>query len=375
MALTVYILSIAYALFICWCIFGWIRLPEIKSSHKSNKGIFVSVIIPARNEELNIVHCLEDFLLQDFPSHSFELIVINDHSTDATAAVIEKFIASHPGLKIKFIDLVSGGESKLYKKYAITKGIEAAAGTLIITTDADCRRGQEWLSAIVDFYSRNNPSLISAPVFFENEKTWIEKIQSLEFLGLVAIGAAGIRNRVPFLCNGANLAFPKSIFDEVEGYDAKKNSASGDDTQLMRKIIPGGKEKILFLKSNAAAVTTSAKKSVSELLEQRQRWASKIPFHMTLFTLLIALVAFFLHLGLLVIALMAFVTGNVSVLLIPLMIKMVPEFILLFLVCSFARKSNLLYLFLPAQIIYPIYVSFVGITSMFGTHQWKGRNQ
>jgi len=376
MVLAVDILAIAYALFICWCIYGWIRLPEIKSPGKiSGEKIFVSVILPARNEEANILGCLEDFLYQDFPSESFEVIVVNDHSTDTTAALAGKFIASHPALKARIIDLVSGDENKLYKKHAITKGIDAATGSLIITTDADCRRGPEWISTIAGFYGQNNSALISAPVFFANERTWIEKIQSLEFLGLVAIGAAGIRNNLPFLCNGANLAFPKNIFYEVKGYEAKRNSPTGDDTQLMMKIIARGKNKIHFVKSFDAAVTTAAKKTLTELLQQRQRWASKIPFHMGMFTLLIATIAFFLHLGLIVMAGMMFVTGDTWNFLFPLLIKIIPEFIFLVPVCRFARKSHLLYLFLPAQFIYPIYISFVGVTSLFGTHQWKGRNQ
>jgi len=376
MVLTVYILSIAYALFICWCIAGWLRLPETENEKVSvEKNLIVSVIIPARNEEENILSCLGDFLRQDFPVNSFEVIVINDHSTDATAELTRKFIESNPRLKIAIIDLVSGEGNNLYKKQAVTKGIDCARGSLIITTDADCRRGPLWLSTIAGFFHRNHSELVSAPVFFEGEKTWIEKMQSLEFLGLVAIGAAAIRNKMPFLCNGANLAFPKNIFYEVNGYHAERNTSSGDDTQLMMKIIPRGKNNIHFIKSRHAAVTTKAKSSLRELLQQRQRWASKIPRHMNAFTTFIAAIAFFLHVGLFVMAGMVLITGNAWNFLFPLIIKMIPEFVFLTIVCRFAGKSGLLYLFLPAQFIYPIYISFVGITSLFGTHQWKGRNQ
>jgi len=375
MVLTVYILSITYALFIFWCIAGWLRLPEVSTGSATVvTNLFVSVIIPARNEEENIIDCLEDFLSQNFSKESFEIIVINDHSTDGTAALVREFIETHPGIKTRIIELALG-EEKLYKKHAITKGIDAASGTLIITTDADCRRGPKWLSTLAGYYLHNRPELMSAPVILEDEQTWVEKIQSLEFLGLVAIGAAGIRNKMPMLCNGANLAFPKSIFYEVNGYLSENNTATGDDTQLLMKIIPRGKKNIHFVKSHDAIVSTKAKRTIGELLRQRQRWASKIPFHMNAFTLCIAAVAFFLHVGLIFVAAEAFITGNAAHLIFPLLIKMIPEFIFLSIVCRFARKSNLLYLFLPAQIIYPIYISFVGVTSMFGTHQWKGRTQ
>jgi cellulose synthase/poly-beta-1,6-N-acetylglucosamine synthase-like glycosyltransferase len=375
MALFICILSILYALFICWCIAGWMRLPAMETIPPSTVVTTVSVIIPARNEEENILDCLKDFVVQDFDRNSFEVIVINDHSIDHTAEIVRKFIAGQPGIKIKFIDLDSGDGNRLFKKYAITKGIEAAVFDLIITTDADCRRGKQWLKTIADYYSSHEVELISAPVFFADEQTWLEKIQSLEFLGLIAIGAAAIRNKMPFLCNGANLAFPKKVFDDVNGYHAENNSATGDDTQLMMKVISHGYDKIHFIKSRYASVTTKAQKTISGLLHQRQRWASKIPFHMNAFAIVVAVLAFLLHAGLLYLFVMFFISGDFQSVVIPLLIKIIPEFILLSMVCRFGRKSNLLYLFLPAQIIYPIYISFVGITSLFGSHQWKGRIQ
>jgi cellulose synthase/poly-beta-1,6-N-acetylglucosamine synthase-like glycosyltransferase len=376
MVLTVYILSITYALFIFWCIAGWLKLPRVNAGAGTVVAkLFVSVIIPARNEEENIIGCLEDFLTQDYPGDSFEIIVVNDHSTDATVALVRKFIETNPGIKARLIELIADDENSFYKKQAITKGIDSASGTLIITTDADCRRGPKWLSTIAGYYNHFHPELISAPVFLEDEQTWIEKIQSLEFVGLVAIGAAGIRNAMPMLCNGANLAFPKSVFYEVNGYHSKNNTATGDDTQLLMKIIPRGKKNIHFIKSDDGIVTTKAKQTISELLRQRQRWASKIPLHMNMFTICIAAVAFFLHMGLIFVAIQCFIAGNAALLIFPFLIKVIPEFIFLAIVCRFARKSQLLYLFLPAQIIYPIYISFVGVTSLFGTHQWKGRIQ
>ena len=369
------ILSVLYALFIVWCMAGWMRLPEINSIPLTDDKLTVSIIIPARNEEENILVCLNDFTLQDFPAESFELIVVNDHSTDNTAALVRKFMESNPVIRTKLIDLKTGDGDSLFKKFAITKGIEAASGKLILTTDADCRRGQGWLRTIAGYYSNHHAELISAPVFIAGEKSWLEKIQSLEFLGLIAIGAAAIRNKMPFLCNGANLGFPREVFYEVNGYHAEKNSATGDDTQLLMKIIPRGKDKIHFIKSPEATVTTKAQSSIGGLLRQRQRWASKIPFHMNAFAFLIAVVAFFLHAGLLFLTARVFTGGEVLDLMIPLLIKIIPEFIFLIMVCRFALKSDLLYLFLPAQIIYPIYISFVGITSLFGSYQWKGRKQ
>jgi cellulose synthase/poly-beta-1,6-N-acetylglucosamine synthase-like glycosyltransferase len=366
------ILSVAYAVFLVWCISGWISLPEIKSSRNTQQLPFVSVIIPARNESENIHDCLSDFLRQDYPG-LFEVIVADDHSTDHTSDIVNKFIKDHPSLNIKHIVMKSGSGLKTYKKQAITDAIGISSGEFIMTTDADCRRGNKWVSAIVNYYVSRKPEMISAPVTFENEKGWQEKIQSLEFLGLIGIGAAAISNNHPLLCNGASLAFSKKVFEEEGGYNSDKNYASGDDTQLMRKIALRGKGRVHFIKSEDAVVSTMPQHSIARLLNQRKRWASKIPVQMSGLTVTVAVIAYLLHAGLLLSAVSVCFSGSVWDLLIPLVIKMIPEFILLFIVSRFFRKSNLLYLFLPSQIIYPVYITIVGIISLSGTYSWKGR--
>ena len=369
------ILSIAYALFICWCIAGWSKLKDDDTiSLNDEVAVMITVIIPARNESQNIYNCLSDFPSQNYPAQFFEVIVVDDHSTDGTSGIVEKFKAENPQCKIKLLRMNDIHEGTLYKKQAISSAVSAAAGTLIVTTDADCRRGKDWLSSLAGNYKRYGPELISAPVIYTDEINLLEKIQSLEFLGLVAIGAAAIANGHPFLCNGANLTFSKAVFVEAGGYDSAKHSPSGDDTQLMLKIVSRGKERIRFVKSLKATVTTKAEKSVGGFFSQRKRWASKIPVHMNLFTLIIALTAYLLHTGLLVSGVLVVMYGNVTGLILPLLIKMLPEFILLWSVSKFFKKASLLYLFLPAQVIYPIYISFVGLASLTGTYKWKGRH-
>jgi len=368
------ILAIVYAIFLCWCISGWLRLKKYESEgEKESHPVFISVIIPARNEEQHIHNCLSDFLLQDYPAASFELIVANDHSSDRTSEIVEKVIGDHPSHRIVLFN-VSDGEAKgTFKKQAITEAISISSGELVITTDADCRRQGKWISTIAKYYHTNHPEMISAPVIFQNEKSWLEKIQSLEFLGLIGIGGAAIGNGMPFLCNGANLAFSKKIFIEAGGYAAIKNYSSGDDTQLMHKIAKRGKDRIRFLKSNEATVSTEAKSSVGELIDQRKRWASKIPIQRDVFTVFIAVIAYLLHACLILCAILVLFNGNVNGFLFLFCIKIIPEFILLFLVSVFFKKSKLLFLFLPAQVIYPLYISYVGIISLTGSYQWKGR--
>ena len=106
------VLSIAYAVFISWCIIGWLKtenfLPE---NRELNQKCFVSVIIPARNEAENIIACLSDFLQQDYPPEFFEVIVADDHSEDDTAKLAQQFITDHPGIQVRLL--------KMENKFAI----------------------------------------------------------------------------------------------------------------------------------------------------------------------------------------------------------------------------------------------------------------
>lgn len=376
-------LSVVYAVFISWCIVGWMRSGKFEATPQHDlRKVYVSVIIPARNEAENISACLADFLQQDYPRDSFELIVADDHSEDNSARIVERFISDNPTLSIRLLKMHEREKMHLFKKHAISEAISISSGELIITTDADCRRGPQYISTLAQYYIQFRPEMMSAPVVFSNEKSWFEKIQSLEFLGLIGIGAAAIKNKSPFLCNGANLAFTKSAFVRVGGYSSSKNISSGDDTQLMNKIAAinkeggvasRGKENIHFVKSVEAIVTTEAQHSLQSLLNQRKRWASKIPAQMSAFTVFIAVIAYLLHAGLLLSGILMCYNGNVLFFLIPLIIKIIPEFVFLSGVSSFFKKTSLLFLFLPAQIVYPVYISIVGLASMTGDYQWKGR--
>src|SRR4051812_19154096 len=86
-----WIAAIIYLLFILFCWIGWRRIP-VQQTLTYNPSTSVSVIIPARNEQQNILNCIEDLAGQDYPSAMYEIIVVDDHSTDDTAELVDEFI-------------------------------------------------------------------------------------------------------------------------------------------------------------------------------------------------------------------------------------------------------------------------------------------
>lgn len=364
--------AVIYVLFILFCWMGW-RRTSVQIPINYNPSTSVSVIIPARNEEENILNCLEDLADQKYPAALYEIIIVDDDSSDGTSRLVREFTEVNHEKSIRLIQLQQDDHKGLFKKMAITKGIEEARGQLILTSDADCRLSPDWISAFVQHYEITKAALISGPVCFKEEQSFFEKMQTLEFIGLIGIGAGTIQNGLYMMCNGANLAYSKKVFHDVAGFQTDSIS-SGDDTQLMLKIAAGKSGRISFLKSREAIVFTSARTSLSELIRQRKRWASKIPGHSSLFTLIIALSAYLLHAGIIAsIAGMAASSTFYGILLLPLALKCLVEFLLLLDVANFFNRKKLLWLFLPAQIIYPVYIVIIGSIAPFGTYLWKGR--
>jgi cellulose synthase/poly-beta-1,6-N-acetylglucosamine synthase-like glycosyltransferase len=366
-------MTILYAGFITWCLAGWKKLNTFHSNGNDFKTA-VTIIVPVRNEEKNISNCLHDILSQDYPAHLTEIIVADDHSTDNTAAIVNRMMIDSPDHKIIFMNKDEKSNSTLFKKQAIADAVRKSSGELIVTTDGDCRMSSGWLRAIVSYYERERPVMIAGPVCFSGAKNGFEKLQALEFMGLIGIGAGGISNRQPMMCNGANLAYSKKIFNDLDGFSGRAESVSGDDTQLLMKIAKQSLSGIHFLKCPEAIVYTQAMTSVNQLFQQRKRWASKIPLKMGRFTKVIAAVAYYVHAGLLAgLIFTLFRYSMIPVFLFALLIKIIPEFLLLSSMQSFFGRKNLMRLFLPAQIIYMVYITVMGAVSLAGSYQWKGR--
>ncbi|HVA99187.1 MAG TPA: glycosyltransferase [Bacteroidia bacterium] len=362
--------SVLYVLVFSFLIVGWIRTKEYFPAQKNNfSNTKISIIIPVRNEEKNISNCLESLSQQDYPKELTEIIVIDDLSEDATESIAKAVLE-----KLFFEKFILLNSKKSGKKNAITFGIEKASGTLIITTDADCTFHKEWLSAIVSFYEKEQAQLIMAPVVFTNEKSIFEKIQSLEFSGLVATAGASAYFNFPLMCNGANLAYEKRIFEEVNGFEGNEKIDSGDDLFLMEKIRKVKSAKIKFLKSAKALVTTSALSDIKSFISQRKRWASKTVHLKNKVVLFIGAIIWLMNfLVLLTGCLIVYNSRFVALFFFLFIIKGIIDFLFLFLAVSFFKKRNYIAYALLLQVLYPIYVIYVSVFSRLGKVKWKNR--
>src|SRR2546423_13268445 len=141
------LLFIGYAVLIGYYKRGWMKCPEFVMSKEFFPQKKVSIIIPARNEESNIGSCLASLQEQSYPLALLEIIVVDDHSNDKTAEIVKAF----PLGNIRLIRLAEqlSVEINSYKKKAIETGVDSATGEWIITTDADCVAGPDWITTMM----------------------------------------------------------------------------------------------------------------------------------------------------------------------------------------------------------------------------------
>lgn len=360
------LLTFFYVLLIMAYFISWLRIPYFtpEDSHPQRR---FSILVPARNEEHSIETCLKDIIAQQYPAALFEIIVINDHSTDNTSQVVQSVINSHPQHRITLLQMHDDEKQRQLKKAAITFGISKAAYEYIILTDADCERRQYWLSSINSFIGSTNAAMVYAPVLFK-ANTLFEKIQSLEFAGLVAIGGAAIEMKNPNMCSAANLIFEKKIFTAVGGYAGNEGIASGDDEFLLHKVSKAYPDRVRFLKNREAIVTTSANQSLAELAGQRKRWVSKSAKYENRYITAILVAAYLFNAGI-----VFHLIFNPLIGLSLLGIKAITEGIFLYTVLKFFQRKQYI-LFLPlAEPFHILYVLIIGIWANTGTYNWKGR--
>jgi cellulose synthase/poly-beta-1,6-N-acetylglucosamine synthase-like glycosyltransferase len=390
------LLFAVYALLIGYYLMGWKSIPVYQCPPQTGNPITsISIIIPARNEVQNIQICLDSICNQSYPKDLFEVLVIDDHSTDDTAAIILNYSAQNVKL-ISLKDFVSPGGINSYKKKAIEIAIQQSAGELIVTTDADCIAPEKWLQTIDAFYQKKNASFIAMPVAFlpalAGEGPWVKCIkifQSLDFITLQGITGASVHKHVHSMCNGANLAYTRKAFDEVNGFKGIDNIASGDDMLLMHKIYKQDPAKVFFLKSKDVIVQTQPMQTVKSFFNQRIRWASKADQYDDKRIFAVLLMVYLFNVLLLVLPITALFNNAIfSFRIYPVTIaasvfecwlflvisKTIIELLFLFPVARFFKQAKLLWWFPVMQPFHILYTVIAGWLGKFGSYNWKDRN-
>lgn len=370
MSIFLIIILVFYAFLILALTFGFNKVSvfELESLKPNLK---FSVVIPFRNEAENLPKLLRSLQQMHYPKKLFEIILVNDDSSDDSVEVIKQSLES-TGLTFSIIENERTSTSP--KKDAITAAVKLATFDWIITTDADCELPKYWLQCLNNFITKNTSDFVVAPVAYQSNYNFFNAFQILDFLSLhgTTIGAFGLQQ--PFLCNGANLAYKKSLFINVNGFQGNETIASGDDVFLLQKVHKLKAFKIHYLKCKDAIVQTNPVETLNELISQRIRWASKASAYNSWFPIAVAVTVLAINIGLIVTIVLA-IFGIISAQLVIFIwtTKTVLDGLLLYKTARFFKQTAVLRYYAFGAIIYPFFNVFVAFSSFLKGYQWKNR--
>lgn len=352
-----------YLLFIGQLFYGFNRMKRFSKKEFTPKTSF-TIVVPFRNEKENLPNLLHSISLLHYPKELVEVILVDDDSDD-------EFRIQNLEFRIQMVKNIRKSNSP--KKDAIETAIEIAKNDWIITTDADCLVQKDWLTIYDQYIQENEVEMVASGVCYVPKKDFLSAFQNLDFLSLqgATIGSYGINQ--PFMCNGANFAYSKQFFKELNGFQGNETIASGDDVFLLQKAVSVAPEKVGFLLAKESIVATKPVTTWSELFQQRVRWASKSTGYSSIYGKLLALVVFGGNLAWIVsflLWLIGFLDQNIFMLFVAL--KFLIDFILIFKTASFF-ESKLQYV-LASSLLYPFFSVSVAVYSLFGKYSWKGRN-
>ncbi|MEQ9300593.1 MAG: glycosyltransferase [Cyclobacteriaceae bacterium] len=363
-------IMLAYAVALLFITRKWLALPQSFDSPTGRQSK-ITIVIPVRNEAKNIITLLNAIQDQNYPKEFFEIMVMDDQSNDETYQLVNDFKNQSP-LNIQLLQ--SNPKKGSPKKQAIELAIEASRGDIIVTTDGDCQVGPNWLNSINQAFERDHTQLVMGPVAYEVH-TLADRLQWIEFSALQAMSGVLLALGLPSMGNGANLAYRKSAFVAVKGFKGNLNVASGDDEFLVRKMASKyGVKSLQYLKSTDAVVATEPAQGIQSIINQKIRWSSKwkhqpgtAPW---LFPIVILL---FNVLPLLGLTAYAYSFIELDILVSGWVLKGLGDIAFAQSSATFFNREHRWIDLIIAEIIYPVYVLFFGIASIFGQYTWKDR--
>lgn len=325
---------------------------------------FVSVIVPARDEEDNIAMCLDSLMASDYPMDKFEVIVVNDRSSDNTKKLVEGYIKLHNNISI--LNIKYDDEKKvLGKPGALDLGIKKANGELLLFTDADCKVNKKWITSIVKTFSEKGSDLIAAFTLVKHHN-FFAKYQAIEWILMHTMASGGIGFNYPLGCFGNNMAIRKKVYFELGGYEKIEFSVT-EDLALLQEVhkIKG---KIDYICHRDSTVKTIPIETIPEYLKQRKRWAiggKKLGWKATLFVLASLLIW--------ISSIFSFVEGNYELGIIILFLKLITDAILIIPSLITVKENGLIQYVIPSNIIFLIMELILPFLIINKKVEWKGQ--
>jgi cellulose synthase/poly-beta-1,6-N-acetylglucosamine synthase-like glycosyltransferase len=331
----------------------------------------VTVVVAARNEEKSIGQCLQSLVQQTYPPNKYEILIVDDGSTDMTASIVNEFSQRYARIRLLSLSTGDGRETGRNKPLAITKGINHAEGEIILTTDADCTAPPKWIECMIHHF-QDDVVFVAGPVAVQDSPHFFNKLEQLEFLGLITTAAGLIGSGKPIICNGANLAYRKNAFNAVNGFG--KLGSFNDDESLMNRMIYRKTGRIVFAPESDAVIVTRSAETMASFIKQRIRWANKRRRYedKSILVMLVSLYLFFVS-----VVFIALLIPFERQLLVPVIIVLIGKGIIDYFALHSGAKLFLqrvkVFQFIIAELLHVPYIVLTAAIGQFSSIRWKGR--
>jgi cellulose synthase/poly-beta-1,6-N-acetylglucosamine synthase-like glycosyltransferase len=246
------------------------QIKTITIGNSDNELPFVSIIVPARNEEKNIQNSIVSILNSTYPKDRYEIIAINDRSDDKTKSILEELSKKNLNLRIINVNKENRINNLRGKPGALQQGYNVAKGDLILMTDADCIVNQSWIETVVNNFSPKKVGMVASFTLIDGHN-FFDKIQAIEWIFLHTMASGALALGHPLGCYGNNLSVKKDDYFKVGGYRNIRFSVT-EDLALEQAFFREGIG-IKYLCSFESSVTTLPTQTLKEYLKQRKRWA------------------------------------------------------------------------------------------------------
>lgn len=373
------------------------KFPAFDNTSKQHTHSF-TVIIPFRNEEAHLKQLLQSLATISYPKHLWEVLLVDDNSTDFSVDIITAQIEKHGLSNASIINNERTSASP--KKDAIQIAITNSQYDWIVTTDADCVVKSSWLSTLDAFIQKQLPYMVVMPVAIATtpKQSFLRAYEQLDFMSLMGVTAGSFRMGLPFLCNGANLAYKKSAFNEVSGFTSNNQIASGDDHFLLEKFVSAFSKKVAYLRSQDVIVTTQAIENWQSFISQRTRWAAKSTGYSFWFAKVMGLLALYINFlsALILLSIpihlhwygegiwgffapeinsgQVFAKAGTAIILLGfLILKFSVDYLLITTEARFYKRRQFMKWYPAVMFCYPFLSTFIALKAITGGFEWKGR--
>ena len=366
--IVLFLILLIYSVSVGLLIFGFTKVNTIDYIGLKPKTAF-TIIVPFRDEAENLPILLESLSKLQYPTELVDVLLVDDESEKKCTSPSP--YRSQSRYAIQIIKNIRISNSP--KKDAITTAMQTVHTDWIVTTDADCTFHETWLLTLDNHIQLHPVSMLAGAVTYACENSFLHHFQQLDLASLqgATIGSFGINKG--FMCNGANFAYTKSFFKELNGFEGNDVIASGDDVFLLQKAMNHFPEKVYYLKSQNNIVNTKPLNNWKSLFYQRVRWASKTSSYQSTFGKGMGVLVFMANLAL-VLAFGFLFLGVITFqnIILLFVLKFSIDSFLIYKTNRFLTQNKMRYLIL-SSVFYPFFSTSVALYSLFGKYKWKGR--